>query len=145
MNYLEISNTLIGIFLVWNTITDIKKREVSHLSVLLFVTIGIVLFVMDKEKNIYSLLGGAAIGVCLLLLSMVLMESVGFGDGLVVLVCGIFTGFFKNLMLLMTGFLLTSLAGILLILLKKANKKSRLPFVPFLTMAYGLSVLGGFM
>lgn len=145
MIFSDISKIALGLFLVWNSIKDIKKREISLPSVLLFAVVGFLFFAIDKKRDLYSMAGGMAIGICLLLLSLVLREAIGFGDGLVVFVCGVFIGFFKNLMLLMMGFLLTSITGILLIGRKKASKKSHLPFIPFLTLAYGLLVLGGFI
>lgn len=139
----SVSNVLLGLFLLWNTGTDLKKREISYLSVLLFVITGILLFIRLPEKNVISIAGGAAVGICLLLLSLLFRGAIGFGDGMVVLVCGVFVGFFKNLILLMTGFLLTAIIGIVLIVFKRAGRKTCLPFVPFLTISYGLLVLGG--
>lgn len=140
-----LTSVLLGSFLIWNTITDIKIRKISSISVLLFTLVGIGFFVINKEKDVYSLAGGMAMGIGLLLLSRVSGDGIGFGDGLVVFVCGIFIGFYKNLLLLMLGLLFTAIAGVLLLIWKKAGRKSRLPFVPFLTMAYGVCVLGGFM
>lgn len=142
---ISISYIMPAIFLVWNSVTDLKKKEISQVSILLFALAGIAAFVLDQNRNLYLMVGGAALGIIVIFISVLSGESIGAGDGLVISVIGIYVGFYQTLVLLLMGFILTAVTGVLFILMKKANRKSTLPFIPFLAAAYGLALLGEFL
>jgi len=59
-------------------------------------------------------------------------ESIGAGDIKLVAMTGIFLGLQNTLLALFLSFLIATIAGISMILIKKARMDSRLPFAPFL-------------
>ena len=80
-----------------------------------------------------SLLPGAG----LLLLSWGTRERIGRGDGLVVLAAGLCLGAAECVAALAAGLLLAAAGAAFLLVLKKANRQTRLPFLPFLTVGTG--------
>lgn len=79
-----------------------------------------------------SLLGAAAGSGLLLAAYVCKKDSVGLGDVKLMLVCGWATGLMGVLSLLFRATLLAAVAGGVLLMRKKAQLKTELPFVPFL-------------
>lgn len=130
-------------FLGINAVTDMKKRQISLFTVPLFIIAGIAYQLWNEKADWVSLSAGIALAFFLLGLSFLSKQAIGFGDGLVVLVCAVFLGFAKSIVLVMGGFLLASFAGVVLLICKRANKKTPLPFVPFLMISYVIQLAGG--
>ena len=70
-------------------------------------------------------------------------EKIGYGDSLLIIVLGTFLGMWKLLILLLGAFGLAAAVSILL--KRKFTRKSMIPFVPFLTVAYMGEMLGGML
>ena len=77
-------------------------------------------------------------GLFFLLVSWCTKEKVGYGDGILLLIIGLMGGFYLCLTGLCISLFLSALFGVLLLFLHKAQKSSRIPFVPFLTMGMGV-------
>ena len=83
-----------------------------------------------------SRLGGAAVGVILLLFAYFSKEAIGVADGVIVLVSGIAFGLLETVSFCFFGAVYAGAISLLLLLLKKAGRKSRIPFFPFLFLGY---------
>lgn len=137
-----VSTIILWIFLGINTVTDLKKRIVYMPVIFLFAVLGVVFYVCKEKQDMGSLIGGVLAGVFLLLFSVVTSGAVGAGDGWVVAVTGIWLGGWKTVFVMMGGFILTALCGVAGIVIKKANRKSELPFVPFFALSYVIILIG---
>lgn len=82
----------------------------------------------------YSLLPGTLF----LLLSFLTREKVGYGDGLLLLVLGLFVGFRSCLIDVCIGLICASAFALILIVFRKAQRNSEIPFVPFLAIGMGV-------
>lgn len=133
------------IFLLFHTITDIKWRKINVMVCIVYATAGVIFFVSGDEKDMLSLFGGILAGAYLLVFSLLTKEAVGIGDGCVVTAVGIWLGGGKVLAILMGGFILAALFGVIKIGLKKADGKSELAFIPFFTLSYVMLYVGGFL
>nr|MBQ8253088.1 prepilin peptidase [Lachnospiraceae bacterium] len=131
------------IFLGVNTVTDFKKHRIYVVFNLLSAVAGLIIFAYEKEPKWISLIGGIFIGAYLYLFSLLTKGAVGIGDSIVVAVSGIFLGGGRNATVLMGGLLLAGLCGGILLVCKKAGRKSELPFVPFFTLSYIILRSGG--
>lgn len=127
---------LLGSFLLFSSWLDIKKQEVSVLLLLIYGIAGMVLFVVDKRVSCLSLIGGVAIGVVLIGISRITRGGIGLGDGGMVCITGIYLGACKNVELLLMALIYAAAWSVALIVLKKAKRKTRIPFVPFLALGY---------
>ena len=66
---------------------------------------------------------------------------ISIGDGLLLIVTGIYLGLEENLKLFLCGLFLCGLWALGLVLLRKKSRKDSIPFVPFLLAAY-MGMLG---
>ena len=144
MSGLWIMRLLPVILLGVNTMTDLRKRRVSLLSLGIFSALGIVVLLLlikvqdpfASGEQIRSMALGALAGVFLLLLSLASDGAIGRGDALVAIVMGFYLGLWRLLVLLMGSFLTCGFFGMILLWQKRVERKSRLPFVPFVLFSY---------
>lgn len=133
---------LLGIFLFIEGIRDIRKREISMISVAVFATLGIMVQVISDVSNWYGMIGGALIGLAVLLSAKVTREKIGYGDGWLLLVSGIYLGFRYNLFLFMIALFLSAAISIVLLICKKVSCKSTMPFAAFVFLGYCIMLAG---
>lgn len=136
-------NLLLWIFLLFHTVTDIRSRKINIVVCLVFGLLGLGVFLSGSEKDMVSLAGGILTGAYLLVFSLLTREAVGLGDGCVVTAVGIWLGGGKTLVVLMGGFVLAALFGVMRICARKATGKTELAFVPFFTLSYAICCIGG--
>lgn len=124
------------------SVEDIRRKEISSFSLLIMAFLALVLLTASgdwmKWQTLYRFLPGA---VCLLL-GWLTRESIGYGDGLVLLCMG---GFMEAAQLIHTCIMAITLAGvaaILLLVVWHKQRKTELPFIPFLLVGYGITFLG---
>lgn len=89
--------------------------------------------------------GGILTGILFMGISRLTEEKIGYGDSLLIIVLGTFLGMWKLLILLLGAFGLAAVVSILLMIKRKFTRKSMIPFVPFLTVAYIGEMLGGML
>lgn len=83
-----------------------------------------------------SLLPGAGF----FLLSFISGEKVGYGDGWVLLMIGLFSGVYRCFLILLTGLLAESLVVIILLAFRKIRRDKEIPFSPFLLLGMGVAL-----
>lgn len=120
---------------------DFKEQNVYLYRMLLSAAAGIFLHIWYQSPALPDMLAGAAIGVVLMLIACLTGESVGMGDGLALMVSGIFLGFWGNLELLLMALFFAGAAALFLLIVKKKGRKYRLPFLPFLAVAYLIQLI----
>jgi len=85
----------------------------------------------DETTFLSGLMGAAAAGGILLVLSFTMKGAVGLGDVKLMAGLGAFYGFWQSMALLVIAVGLSGLAGLLLMVLRKATAKTQIPFAPF--------------
>lgn len=121
---------------------DIKTRKIGVVAVLLFAIFGVINRMLLGSPAINEMIGGMSLGGILFLMGNLFKGCMGNGDALMVMVTGIYLGFWNNLLLLWIASLFAGVIGIGLILMGKKNRE--IPFAPFLLVAYLiLLVIGG--
>lgn len=127
---------LIGIaFLLCNSICDVRNRKVSVKSIAIFIPLIGILNLLDKSWHIEKGLIGCVPGLVLMLISWIKPMALGMGDGICVLLLGFVWGFEDLLGICLLAFIAASVIGVILIVIKKATRATRFPFVPFLFIA----------
>lgn len=96
------------------------------------------LFLKNGTCNAQELAASLMPGALLLLVALVTREAVGYGDGLLLLAAGPLFGWQKMLLCIPAALLLTTLVSVVLLACKKADRKTRIPFVPFLAAGMGV-------
>lgn len=83
-----------------------------------------------------SLIGGLLPGAMLLLLAFVSGGAAGTGDGICFLIAGILLGTRMTWILMMWALMLASVCGGVLLLMQRAGRKTRMPFLAFTAAAW---------
>lgn len=132
----RIVKLLVLFLLLFNSFLDWRKREVSLFSLGGFGVVGIGLNLWLGYQSVIEAAGGVALGILLLAAAFFTREAIGFGDGLLICITGIYLGFWENLSLLFTG--AVCCVGILgiAILAGRLKMADRVPLVPFLLLAF---------
>lgn len=124
-------------FLGINSYLDIRKGQISLCLAAVYAALGILYIIVYSQQQLV-LLVGAVPGLLLLSVGKLSGGSVGMGDGLVVLVSGLYMGIWKALEFITLALLLAAVWAGFLMVFKKKGKQASFPFIPFLLMAYGL-------
>lgn len=97
-----------------------------------------VLFLRNGTCTPQELAASLVPGMVLLLVALLSGEAIGYGDGLLLLATGPLFGWQKMLLCIPAALLLTTIASVLLLVMKKADRKTKIPFVPFLAAGMGV-------
>ncbi len=134
------TGTLMGLFFVCS-VEDIRKKQVN-LCVLLCSGILAVLFHLYwGSHDIFDMLGGSALGLFVLLCSKITGGKVGEGDGLFLMMTGLFLGWRGNLTVYFLGTFLAGVYGLVQLCRHRKRRHDEIAFVPFLGIAYVILLL----
>lgn len=125
----------LGTYLLISMILDVWKKRISLITTIAFFLLGIsyqLYLTTDPTELMISVIPG----VCLIACSLITEQRVGIGDGLVIMVCGIYLGIGQVILLLTISLFLAAMAGIMAILFKRATTKTELPWVLFVFIVY---------
>ena len=106
-----------------------------------FALVGAILSFLNGNWFDWRLILGFIPGIIVLFLGLLTKETIGYGDGLVVLALGCYLNIFEIIGLSMLALTLAGLAAVFLIVVYHKGKKELLPFVPFLFVAHLIVVL----
>lgn len=120
---------------------DWKTERVSVPLLLLGGMAAVLLHLFAQEESVFYLMTGMSVGIALLLYSLVTHESIGYGDGCLFVMTGLFLGIWENLVLLLLASVLAGIGSAVMLFFRKKKKKERIPFVPFVFTAYVLLLL----
>lgn len=127
---------IIGVLLFTAGIIDIRKQIVSrHLLWMLFF-VCLVAAPFMAEYGILGIIGGLAVGFCVIGISIASGEQIGRGDGIVITAIGMAFGLRKCLLVVCIASFLMSLVAIGILLFRRGNRQTRLPFLPAVFAGY---------
>lgn len=117
---------------------DIKRKKIPVYMLIILAAAGIIsnftVGEFDIEKRIIAMLPG----MILLIVSMITKQQIGYGDGLIILIMGLYIDIDDILSIVLSSFLLSSIAAIILMTVFKKKKNFEMAFSPFLLIGYGL-------
>lgn len=116
------------------SLEDIKTRRIKTVAVLFFGILGILCHLIAGSISIWSILGGMAVGGIIFMVASLSDEKIGKGDGLLLVVTGIYLGFWGNIVLLWGASLLAGAVGLVLLVMGK--RQASIPFIPFVAVMY---------
>ena len=139
----------IGILIIFviSSIEDIRKKEILLWEILACAILSVAAVFMSFYKaspDIIDILLSLLPGALLLLLSFISREGIGYGDGLIILAAGPALGFYDLLTALMTAIILSGLFSGILLIFKKAKRKTRIAFAPFLAVGCAVATALGY-
>ena len=117
---------------------DIKRKKIPVYMLIILAADGIIsnftVGEFDIEKRIIAMLPG----MILLIVSMITKQQIGYGDGMIILIMGLYIDIDDILSIVLSSFLLSSIAAIILMTVFKKKKNFEMAFSPFLLIGYGL-------
>ncbi|MEE8885938.1 MAG: hypothetical protein SOI56_05110 [Eubacteriales bacterium] len=118
---------------------DIRRREILLIPTVAGVAAGAVYVIFTNEGTspgafFFYFLASAAPGIFLMLLAVATKGKVGCGDGIIVLMTGVWTGFLIVQLSLMAALILVLIIGL-------SMRRKEVPFVPFLAAGYVVALL----
>jgi len=123
-------------------IFDIKKRKIPAMWIWICISLmaiyRIYLFI-NAENTIGDFIFSIMPGVMIYLLSQISNE-IGNGDGLLLIATGCFFTWEKHLGMIIMAFFMAAVFSISLIIMKRDINNKRIPFVPFLFVATGMTL-----
>lgn len=123
---------------------DIWKRQIYIPVIIAGGSLGLLIKIYLGEGELPAVLLSLIPGFCLLVIGRGSHQAVGYGDGFVVLIMGIYFGLWKTAQILLNGLLISSVWAAGLIIIRKKGKKQEFPFIPFLFIgALGIILTGG--
>ena len=118
------------------TFWDVKDQELPVLFLLSFGIAGIMCNLLWRYQSLENLMLGSLLGGILLLLGRISNESIGYGDGLGIMILGIFEGVEGILPVVIGAFWFSGIYGVWRLLGLKSTGSDTMPFFPFLFIAF---------
>lgn len=133
---------LLFLFLGICALRDGIKKEIPLGIVWIGIAVALILHAANAMGEETWLSIGAAVlpAAMFWMLSFISGEKVGYGDGWVLLMIGLFVGTIKCFLILMAGLILESVILLILLAFHKIRKDGEVPFVPFLLLGLGVVI-----
>lgn len=135
-------NLLMGlIFLLWESAEDIKSRQLNIITLIIFAFLGLIInfFIMDNKVGEICL--SLLPGIVMILLSFISNQSVGYGDGVVVGIIGLYVGLARVVVTGIFALIIAMFFSMVLVTVGNVGHRQTIPFVPFILISY----VGGLM
>lgn len=110
---------------------DLKEKRVSVNKILFFAILAVIYLFFSKNLIWQELCGRIFPGMLLLTLSLLSREGIGYGDGAVVMVLGLWIGMKYTLMVVCVGIFAAGIYSLFCLIRKS---RSPFPFIPFLLL-----------
>ena len=119
---------MLGIY----AIEDFRRKTLSVQYLSIFALAGVILHLYLKDLSAMQMSFGILSGVAVLGLSLVTNESIGKGDGILLIVTGIFLGGVDNFELLCISVFYAAIFSLIMLLVGVYKRNQEIAFVPFL-------------
>ena len=117
---------------------DIKRKKIPVYMLIILAAAGIISNFTVGEFDIENRIIAMLPGMILLIVSMITKQQIGYGDGMIILIMGLYIDIDDILSIVLSSFLLSSIAAIILMTVFKKKKNFEMAFSPFLLIGYGL-------
>jgi len=123
------------IFLMVCSYTDLKYKEVSVFTLLIFSVLGFIVMIIESGTGLISYtecILNPLLGLVLLGISILTKGEIGQGDAFVIMITGCMWGATKNCSVFFVATIAAGIFSFLILIIKKYEKKASFPFIPFL-------------
>ena len=132
---------LVFIVLVIEALKDFRKKEVNIPILGILAIAAMVMIFLGKDISVSNAIIGLAEGLLLILVSVMTKGQIGIGDGILLAACGLMLGGKDNMVMFFFACLSSAIVSVLIMIIKKADKKTTIPFVPFMIPGFLIMVL----
>lgn len=132
-----------SVFLGICSITDILSRKI-YLNVCLgFLAAGILINIQQGQGTASYFIKALLPGALVMLIALVTKESIGIGDGFIIIIMGVIYGFRNVLSMCGFTFLILSAYCIVMLFIGKMKLNDKIPFSPFLMIGNMIFIMYG--
>jgi leader peptidase (prepilin peptidase) / N-methyltransferase len=144
-SFLFLKYTVLTSFLIVIGMIDYDTTDIYFITTLSGTIVGIIFVVLGyfQGLGIMTFIYGAVLGGLFITMIILLTKGMGWGDVEICLMCGLYLGLTKSIVLLFISFVVGGLIGAILILTKKKSRKDYIPFGPFIAISAVLVMLFG--
>lgn len=121
------------LFLLLLSVRDIREKKVNIVFILPAV---IPAFYQMPDGFLQAAVPGFLFSILLFVLSFLTKEAIGMGDAFAVLLCACYLPFYSLFLIFVAGLFMAGVVGVFLILIRRGNRKTEIPYLPFLTFSY---------
>lgn len=131
------------IFLIPATYSDLKEKQISLFALVAGMTLGMIKLVLGISNDGFFYAIALIPGLALIICSYIFAGKIGRGDGLALLILGAIEGYRKCMIITLIG--IGAMFGFCLVglIIRKLNRNTEIPFIPFLTAGMVISHLAG--
>lgn len=127
----------LGICAVW----DWKRREIPVWMLLAFQAIALGAAIFCSVETLGSRVAAMGIGILFFIFSKITDQAIGYADSWIILSLGIYLGIEKLLLVLFWASFTAAIVSLVILWIRKWNRKDTIPFIPFLIMGYAGMIL----
>lgn len=117
---------------------DIREKKISVCIVTAFAIAAVIYRMASGEFYWQKVITDMLPGGMLVLISLLTGESIGYGDGVLVMTLGLWLGGIFTLTVTVTGIMISGIYGVICLLRRKYDP---IPFVPFLLIGMEVALL----
>lgn len=123
--------------------TDIRYRKIYSWITGIYLLLALLGHLASGALSPLGLAAGLVPGGVCFLVSWATRQGLGYGDSILIAICGISLGFWPCTLISFTAFFWSGIWAMILLCFRKAGRKKEIPFVPFLFLGMVLQRLGG--
>lgn len=128
--------------------TDIRYRRIYTGSLILYSVLAVCghicgCVLLDGKNEMADMALGLFPGAVCIAVSWMSRQSLGYGDSILVAVCGLSLGMADCLQVLIAAMFLAGLFGLVLMVFFRKNRRYDMPFAPFLLLGMAAVMTGG--
>lgn len=140
-----IKYTVLISFLIIIGMIDYDTTDVYSITTYSGIAVGIIFILVNyfMGLQVKSYIYGGILAGGTIALIIIFTGGMGWGDFEIALMCGLYLGFEKSIVLLFSSFIIGGVVGVFLILTKKKTKNDYIPFGPSIASAALFSLLFG--
>ena len=128
--------------LVWMSLVDMRQKKIPNWLLLCFLVVTVITLCLQHPVNIAEhFLSVFVVSGMLLLVCKMRPGAFGAGDIKLMAIAGLLLGFWGNLNAFVVGVISAAVFCMIGMALKKVDRKSQIPFGPFLCLGIILSLL----
>ena len=142
MNWVKIIRmSLVLAVLIVCAVSDYRKKEIKLIFPVFLAIAAAAMFFLGRDIAVKSVIAGMAEGIVIMVLSQITQGRIGMGDGILLASTGLMLGWKDNLIMFFFACLLSACVSVLILTLKKGDRETKIPFVPFMVPGFLISVL----
>lgn len=123
--------------------TDLRRHRIYHIVLFCYLGMALLGHLLGKTAGPAGVASGMLPGLFCLLVSWATRQGLGYGDSLLIVICGVSLGLRPCAAIAVTAFFLAGFWAALLLILRRGGRKKEIPFVPFLLLGLLICRTGG--